>query len=106
MLATRPGRGWVPYRGVSLDGMSSPSPVRVKVDAQGRMVLPRGIREELLTVPGHVLVRRTADGVLLIPAEGAGTVTDAADGLPLLRIGRAVTNEEVLAAIDRERADR
>lgn len=89
-----------------MDGMNSPLPVRVKVDAQGRMVLPRGLRHELVSVPGEVLVRRTADGVLLTPAEGTGTVTEAEDGLPLLRIGRGVTNDEVLAAIDRERADR
>lgn len=86
--------------------MNSPSPVTVKVDAQGRMVLPRGIRDELLTVPGEVLVRRTADGVLLTPSQGIGTVSIGPDGLPVLDIGRSVDNDEVLAAIDRERADR
>jgi bifunctional DNA-binding transcriptional regulator/antitoxin component of YhaV-PrlF toxin-antitoxin module len=86
--------------------MNSPLPARVKVDAQGRMVLPRGIRDDLLVVPGEVLVRRTAEGVLLTAAESAGAVSEAADGLPVLRIGRSVSNDEVLAAIDRERADR
>lgn len=70
------------------------------------MVLPRRLREEIVNAPGEVLVRRTADGLLLTPAEGSGTVASAADGLPVLTIGRRVTNAEVLAAIDRERADR
>lgn len=78
----------------------------MKIDAQGRMVLPRRLREEIVTAPGEVLVRRTPDGLLLTPAEGAGTVSIGSDGLPLLMLGRLVTNAEVLAAIDRERADR
>lgn len=80
--------------------------VRVKVDAQGRMVLPRGWRDEVVSVPGEVMLRRTADGLLLSPAESAGEVGDGADGLPVLRIGRPVRNAEVLARIDEERADR
>ncbi|MGH8998396.1 MAG: hypothetical protein ACRDY7_03300 [Acidimicrobiia bacterium] len=86
--------------------MESPSMVRVKVDSQGRMVLPRRLREEIVSVPGEVLIRRTADGLLLTAAEGSGMVATGDDGLPLLRVGRTVTNTEVLAAIDRERADR
>lgn len=78
----------------------------MKVDAQGRMVLPRRLREEIVTAPGEVLVRRTPDGLLLTAAEDAGTVSTGEDGLPVLTLGRKVTNAEVLAAIDRERADR
>ena len=70
------------------------------------MVLPRRLREEIVSAPGEVLVRRTADGLLLTPAEDSGTVTAGPDGLPVLTLGRRVTNAEVLAAIDRERADR
>ena len=79
--------------------------MRVKIDARGRMVLPRHLREEIVDVPGEVLVRRTADGLLLTAAEGAGAVTTGADGLPVLTLGRTVTNAEVLAAIDGGRAD-
>ncbi|MBA3741803.1 hypothetical protein [Sporichthya sp.] len=86
--------------------MNSPHPVPVKVDAQGRLVLPRHLREELVSLPGQVLARRTPDGVLLTPATPAGEPALGADGLPVLAVGRAVSNDEVLAAIDRERADR
>jgi bifunctional DNA-binding transcriptional regulator/antitoxin component of YhaV-PrlF toxin-antitoxin module len=86
--------------------MTSPSVARVRVDAQGRMVLPRAVRDELLRVPGEVLVRRTADGWLMTGAESEGTISEGDDGLPVLTIGRPVTNAEVLDAIDQERADR
>lgn len=86
--------------------MDSPSSVRVKVDAQGRMVLPRGWRDEVVSVPGEVLLRRTADGLLLSPAESPGVIGAGPDGLPLLRVGRPVRNAEVLTRIDEERASR
>lgn len=85
--------------------MKSPS-VRVKVDAQGRVVLPRQLRDEILVVPGEVLIRRTPDGLLITPAEGAGYVTQASDGMPVLTLGRRVTNDAVLEAIDQERSNR
>ncbi|HET8929374.1 MAG TPA: hypothetical protein VFN21_01830 [Acidimicrobiales bacterium] len=86
--------------------MKSPSSVRVRVDAQGRMVLPRGMREDVVTPPGEVLVRRTPEGLVLsqIPSEGNAEI--GSDGLPVLHLGRRVTNEEVLDALDRERAER
>lgn len=85
--------------------MKSP-PLRVRVDRQGRLVLPREIRAELVGAPGEVLLRRTADGIVLSRAEDIGEVAVGEDGLPVLRLGRRVTNDEVLAAIDTERADR
>lgn len=92
--------------GVSLDGVKSPSGVRVRVDAQGRMVLPSGLREEVVSIPGEILVRRTADGLLLTAAESPGTVRVGDDGFPVLSIGRRVSNDEVLAAVEKDRADR
>ena len=76
------------------------------MDAQGRMVLPSGLREEIVSIPGEVLVRRTADGLLLTAAETPGTVRVGDDGFPVLSIGRRVSNDEVLTAIEKERADR
>lgn len=70
------------------------------------MVLPRGLREDIVTVPGEVLLRRTADGLLMTAADAPGIVSQAGDGLPSLVVGRRITNEEVLGAIDAERADR
>ncbi len=69
-------------------------------------MLPRAIRDELLRVPGEVLVRRTVDGWLMTAADTEGTISEGADGLPVLTIGRPVTTAEVLDAIDQERAGR
>lgn len=82
-----------------MDGMNSPSAVRVKIDGQGRMVLPRGLRERGARA-AH------ADGLLMTAAEGAGTVRQGSDGLPVLSIGRRVTNDDVRRALEQDRADR
>ena len=93
--------------GVTMGGMASPSqPTRVRVDRQGRLVLPQRLREGLVDAPGEVLLTMTPDGLLLQPATGAGTVRIADDGLPVLDIERLITNAEVLAAIDTERGRR
>ncbi len=86
--------------------MSSPSTVRVRIDRQGRLVLPQHLREGLVDVPGELLLRRTADGLLLSPLTGHGSVRIAPDGLPVLQLDRPVNNAEVLAAIDGERQSR
>ena len=87
--------------------MKAPSQgVRVRVDAQSRLVLPRHLRDEIIDVPGDVIVRHTPDGLLISPAGAPGEVTIGSDGLPELRLGRQVTNGQVLAALDRERAER
>jgi len=87
--------------------MDSPSDgVRVKVDRQGRLVLPQWLRREIVVSPGEVMLRRTADGVLLTPIAPDGAVEQGPDGLPLLRLGRLVSNDEVIGAIDRERSGR
>jgi AbrB family looped-hinge helix DNA binding protein len=87
-----------------MDGMATPS--RVRIDRQGRIVLPQHIRDELVEVPGELLLERTPDGVLLRPVGGSVSVRTGDDGLPVISVGRAVTNDEVLAAIDAERAGR
>lgn len=78
----------------------------MRVDGQGRMVLPRGWREEVVTIPGEVFLQRTADGLLLTSTDSPGTVRQGDDGLPMLSIGRRVSNAEVLRAIELERIDR
>lgn len=80
--------------------------VVVSVDQQGRLVLPRRLRAGLVDVPGRVVVRRTAEGLLLTPDRDAGAVRRSDDGLPVLDLGRPVSNDEVLAAIDEDRAAR
>lgn len=87
-----------------MDGMASPQ--RVRVDKQGRLVLPQRLREEFMDVPGELLLERTAEGLLLRPVQAATRVRIADDGLPVLDVDRLVTNEEMLAAIDRERGER
>lgn len=70
------------------------------------MVLPQWVRRDLVAAPGEVVLRRTADGVLLTPSAPAGELSRAQDGLPVLRLGRPISNDEVLAAIDEERGGR
>lgn len=80
--------------------------MRIRVDAQGRMVLPRRLREEIVTTPGELVVRRVAEGLLLTSTTTAGVLSTGPDGLPVLHLGRRVTNNEILDALDHERAER
>ena len=80
---------------------ASPS-TEVPVDRQGRLVVPRHLRDALGEVPGVVRVR-AVDGGLLLESTPSGTTTLGDDGLPLLIVGAEVTNDTVLAAIDDER---
>ena len=80
--------------------------IRVKVDRQGRMVLPKWLRQELGADPGELALQRTPEGVLLSAVTPAAQVEVAPDGLPSLRLGRTVTNDEVLEGIDAERSNR
>lgn len=78
----------------------------VTVDRQGRLVLPRRLRDGLVDVPGRVVVRRTPEGLLLVPDRDAGVVRTSDDGLPVLDLSRPVSNAEVLAAVDEDRGGR
>ena len=100
-----PHRRGGPKHGDTMGAMESPS-LRIRVDAQGRMVLPRRLREDIVTTPGELVVRRVAEGLLLTSATTAGVVSTGTDGLPVLHLGRKVTNNEVLDALDRERVER
>lgn len=99
-----PTTRWCPcqFRAANVVSME----VVVSVDQQGRLVLPRRLRAGLVDVPGRVVVRRTAEGLLLTPDRDAGAVRRSDDGLPVLDLGRPVSNDEVLAAIDEDRAAR
>ena len=79
---------------------------RVRIDKQGRMVLPQWLRRELGADPGEVAVQRTAEGVLLTAITPVGEVRTGEDGVPKLQLGRPVSNAEVLGAIDEERESR
>ncbi|MDA8391327.1 MAG: hypothetical protein M0Z87_00720 [Actinomycetota bacterium] len=70
------------------------------------MVLPRRLREEIVTTPGELVVRRVAEGLLLTSTTTAGVLSTGPDGLPVLHLGRRVTNNEILDALDHERAER
>lgn len=65
------------------------------------------MRDDIVSrLPGEVVLRRTADGLLLVPADADGKVSEAEDGLPVLSVGRRVTNDEVLQSIESERSGR
>ncbi|MDP1795194.1 MAG: hypothetical protein Q8K63_13745 [Acidimicrobiales bacterium] len=86
--------------------MASPSRILVKLDRQGRLVLPIAMREGFVNTPGELWLTSTPDGLLLQPTTAAARVDTGADGLPVLAMDRPVFNAEVLTAIDAERADR
>lgn len=86
--------------------MKVPSTVMVKVDRQGRLVVPHNWREVVTTTPGAVQMTQTDEGLLITPIPTQGEVATGVDGLPILRLGRLVTNAVVLAAIDAERKSR
>lgn len=83
----------------------------VTIDAQGRLVLPKSMRERLGLSPGqsHELhVWETGDGVMIEPEPNPASVAEAEDGLPVLSIEgvASISNDEVVAAIRRDRAAR
>lgn len=82
------------------------SPQRVKVDRQGRFVIPQHLRDRIVETPGEVVIEPTPDGLLLRSITTPATVTTGDDGLPVIEVGRIVTNAEVMAAIDRDREER
>ena len=81
------------------------SSVRVKVDRQGRIVIPLRERERLGVAEGGTLeLIATPEGVLL-ERRRAAEIRISPDGLPAIMIesvGR-ISNEESLEAIHRER---
>ena len=85
--------------------------LRVKVDAQGRMVLPRSVRR-LLHIDGQVAeleLEETPDGVLLEAPRPRAVVEQGDDGLPVVSIGSgpgSIRNDDVVEAIAEERAGR
>lgn len=67
-------------------------------------MLPQGWRNDLTSTPGEVVMTRTNEGLLITPVPSPGAVTIGDDGFPVLNLGRTVTNDQVLAAIDAERS--
>ena len=82
--------------------------VTVKVDAQGRVVIPQGERERLgLSDGGALELVSTPEGVLLERRRQA-TVTSGEDGLPLVTLddGETVSNADAAEAIHAQRDER
>jgi AbrB family looped-hinge helix DNA binding protein len=82
--------------------------VTVKVDAQGRVVIPQAERERLgLTDGGTLELVATPEGVLLERRRQA-TVTTGEDGLPLVTIDDVdtVSNTDATEAIHAQWDDR
>ena len=79
--------------------------VTVKVDAQGRVVIPQGERERLGLPDGGMLeLTPTPEGVLLERRRRA-TVTSGEDGLPLVTLDDvdSVSHAEATEAIHAQR---
>lgn len=85
-----------------------PVTVTVKVDAQGRVVIPQAERERLGMPDGGVLeLVSTPEGVLLERRRQASVVTGE-DGLPLVTLddGGSVSNTDATKALHDQRDDR
>lgn len=85
----------------------SPMPT-VRIDAQGRIVVPLPERQRLGLEGGDELHLVPTPEGLLLERRRAATVHTAADGLPVVVFDepRPVSNEESVAAIRAERATR
>jgi AbrB family looped-hinge helix DNA binding protein len=82
--------------------------VTVKVDAQGRVVIPQAERERLgLPQGGALELVSTPEGVLLERRQQA-TVTSGEDGLPMITLNAVstVSNADAIEAIHTQRDDR
>ena len=82
--------------------------ITVKVDAQGRVVIPQAERERLGLPDGGALeLVSTPEGVLLERRRQA-TVTPGEDGLPMVTIDDVgtVSNRDATQAIHDQRDDR
>lgn len=82
--------------------------VTVKVDAQGRVVIPQAERERLgLPQGGALELVATPEGVLLERRHQA-TVTSGEDGLPMVTLNAVstVSNDDAIEAIHTQRDDR
>jgi AbrB family looped-hinge helix DNA binding protein len=82
--------------------------VQVKVDRQGRVVLPLHERQRLGIANGGTLELTSTPEGLILERRLPAVVRIASDGLPIVSIKglKTVTNEEALQGIheDRERA--
>lgn len=84
---------------------------RVRVDAQGRLVLPRGVRQRfgIDGRPSELVATETADGLLIELPPNRAVVSEAEDGLPVVTIegiSAPITNDSVIAGIDADRSER
>lgn len=82
--------------------------VTVKVDAQGRVVIPQAERERLgLPHGGALELVSTPEGVLLERRHHA-TVTSGEDGLPMVTLNAVstVSNAAAIEALHTQRDDR
>ena len=82
--------------------------VTVKLDAQGRVVIPQAERERLGVADGGALeLVATPEGVLLERRRRA-TVTSSEDGLPQVTLEdlETVSNADAIQAIHSQRDDR
>jgi bifunctional DNA-binding transcriptional regulator/antitoxin component of YhaV-PrlF toxin-antitoxin module len=84
---------------------------RLRVDPQGRLVLPQAVRRRF-GIEGRsaeLVVSETSDGLLIELPSSRATVSQGEDGLPVVTIEGlegSINNESVIAAIDAERAGR
>ena len=85
--------------------------ITVPIDKQGRLVLPRAIRERLglpAGQEGRLRVWESADGVMIEAEPRQSRIDTGDDGMPVLHVANLgeIDNDVVLAAIHRDRDTR
>lgn len=83
--------------------MAAPTPLTTRVSTKGQVILPKPVRDHRNWRPGtRLVVEETADGVLLRPAPLFPPTTTAEMFGVLKRPGKALSLEEMDAAVAAE----
>lgn len=85
-------RGW--------DATGSVFPVKATIDAVGRVVVPKPLRDALGLTPGSTVdISRYGAGLQLVPAERTARLIDE-DGVPVVTGESSIDDDDVFALID------
>lgn len=75
--------------------------MRATVDAMGRIVVPKPLRDALGLEPGTVVdISRYGEGLHLVPGGRTARLITADDGLPVAESDVIITDDVILGLID------